>query len=405
MKRSAASLVFWSGITLATFGCGSSFDHGHRRSRGRRQRRQLRSRWRCSRQRWRRGRDRGDRRRERRHRRGSGRKRRSCRGRRWPRGWRGRHVVHRRGRGGWRRRPRRGSVAAAQVARAERGRRRWRCASAGGGAGRRSRRCARRSRRCAGGAGGGAADPVVMRGDYLVNKVLGCPGCHTPSVAGGTTPDMARFLAGKDCFVKNGCDCLSSANLTNDDTGLKMLTDQQIKDAFTKGKDPDQAGAYLFATMPYYQFSALSDDDATAIVAYLRRVPARAQRAGGQHRHLRHSADRATKRGRRAGGPAERDRYRCGQRQVHGHPHLRDLSHHRRHGGGRDAEAHRRHEGVPGGQARQRHDADPDGPDVQPHAGCDRHHGVDGGRHPHGHQDGQRQDGTRPSAGCGRSRA
>ncbi len=85
---------------------------------------------------------------------------------------------------------------------------------------------------------------------------------------------MTKFLAGRDCFVKNGCDCLSSANLTNDDTGLKKLTDQQIKDAFTKGNDPDEAGAYLFATMPYYQFSALSDDDANAIVKYLRSVPA-----------------------------------------------------------------------------------------------------------------------------------
>ena len=166
----------------------------------------------------------------------------------------------------------------------------------------------------AGGAGGAMLTTQQMRGQYLVNSVLGCPGCHTPQ--GGSA------LSGVDCFVKtapatgaagaggnggNGAagaggeggsagaagaagaggaggagggagavgtgPCLSSANLTNDDTGLKMLSDQQIKDAFTKGIDPDEPTKFLFATMPYYQFANLSSGDADAIVAYLRTVP------------------------------------------------------------------------------------------------------------------------------------
>ena len=146
----------------------------------------------------------------------------------------------------------------------------------------------------AGGAGGAALTTQQMRGQYLVNSVLGCQGCHTPQ--GGAQ------LSGVDCFVKtapattgaagvggNGAagvgggnggaggagvtPCLSSANLTNDATGLKNLTDQKIKDAFTKGMDPDETGKFLFATMPYYQFGNLSSDDADAIVAYLRTVP------------------------------------------------------------------------------------------------------------------------------------
>jgi Cytochrome c len=151
----------------------------------------------------------------------------------------------------------------------------------------------------AGSAGGAAGGTVLttqqMRGQYLVNSVLGCAGCHTPQ---GGAP-----LSGVDCFVKtapattgaagaggNGAagaaggnggaggagvtPCLSSANLTNDATGLKNLTDQQIKDAFTKGMDPDETGKFLFAMMPYYQFGTLSSADADAIVAYLRTVPA-----------------------------------------------------------------------------------------------------------------------------------
>jgi mono/diheme cytochrome c family protein len=126
-------------------------------------------------------------------------------------------------------------------------------ASAGGAAG------------SAGGAGGGA-DPLVARGEYLAKNVLGCAGCHTPQ--GGAS------FSGTDCFVNSNGSCLSSANLTNDDTGLKNLSKQQIEDAFRLGKYPNDPTKYLFANMPYYQFANVSDNDADAIVAYLRTLPA-----------------------------------------------------------------------------------------------------------------------------------
>jgi hypothetical protein len=122
---------------------------------------------------------------------------------------------------------------------------------------------------------GGLVGPAA-RGQYLVNNVLGCSGCHTPRLANGS-PDMTKFLSGVDCFVNSGANCLSSANLTNDMTGLKRFTDDQIKAAFTAGIDPespDGGTQYLFATMPYYQFAFLTSADADAIVAYLRTVTA-----------------------------------------------------------------------------------------------------------------------------------
>jgi mono/diheme cytochrome c family protein len=131
---------------------------------------------------------------------------------------------------------------------------------------------------------GGALTAEQTRGQYLVKSVLGCAGCHTPSLPGGGGADNSRFLGGNDCFTKDPTTgaCLASANLTNDETGLKNLTDQQIKDAFTKGIDPEQPDGglqYLFAQMPYYQFASLTDSDAQAIVAYLRTV------AGVSHEH------------------------------------------------------------------------------------------------------------------------
>jgi mono/diheme cytochrome c family protein len=115
---------------------------------------------------------------------------------------------------------------------------------------------------------------MITRGQYLVG-VLGCNGCHTPKTMAGA-PDTTKTLSGIDCFVSMG-GCLSSANLTPDmDTGIGGFSDQAIIDAFRAGKDPDPmaAGKYLFARMPYYQFAPLSDDDAHAIVAYLRSLPA-----------------------------------------------------------------------------------------------------------------------------------
>ena len=132
-----------------------------------------------------------------------------------------------------------------------------------------------------GNAGDGSVDGVALtteqtRGQYLVKSVLNCSGCHTPSLPAGG-PDNSKFLAGNDCFTKDTATggCLASANLTNDETGLKNLTDQQIKNAFTKGIDSEQLDGsvqYLYAQMPYYQFANLTDGDAQAIVAYLRTV-------------------------------------------------------------------------------------------------------------------------------------
>jgi len=119
----------------------------------------------------------------------------------------------------------------------------------------------------------------AARGQYLVKNVLGCVSCHTPQLAGGVGVDNSKFLSGNDCFAKDSAGgCLASANLTSDETGLKNLSDTQIKDAIRKGLDPEPSAdggvQYLFAQMPYYQFANLNDDDANAIVAYLRTVAA-----------------------------------------------------------------------------------------------------------------------------------
>ena len=116
----------------------------------------------------------------------------------------------------------------------------------------------------------------VERGRYIMNTLGACTFCHTPLNPDGTR-DTTRLFAGVDCFIDidpptAGSCCLSTRNLTNDVTGLKNATDQQIKDAFTKGKRTD--GKTLSPVMPYYIFHNMTEDDQNAIVAYLRTVPA-----------------------------------------------------------------------------------------------------------------------------------
>jgi hypothetical protein len=126
-----------------------------------------------------------------------------------------------------------------------------------------------------GGEGGASESPLVARGDYLVNHVAACPDCHTPHDEMGA-PILEKFLSGWECIVKLPNDsCLHSRNLTNDETGLKNRTDDEIKTMIKDGIRPAATGDEpLFPMMPYYVFHNMKDEDLDAIVAYLRTVPA-----------------------------------------------------------------------------------------------------------------------------------
>ncbi len=115
---------------------------------------------------------------------------------------------------------------------------------------------------------------LVERGDYLVNHIAGCPDCHTPRNADGSL-DLDNFMAGAECFIDidpttEGVGCLSTPNLTNDETGLLNRSDAEIKGMFQNGERPN--GEYLHSVMPYWVFGNMTDEDADAVVAYLRTV-------------------------------------------------------------------------------------------------------------------------------------
>ena len=113
-----------------------------------------------------------------------------------------------------------------------------------------------------------AADPSAERGKYLVS-IAGCNDCHTPGYFLGK-PDMARFLGGSEVgFEIPGLGVFHGPNLTPDkETGLGTWTDEQILTALQKGARPD--GRMLAPIMPWHAFASLTDQDARAIVAFLK---------------------------------------------------------------------------------------------------------------------------------------
>lgn len=122
-----------------------------------------------------------------------------------------------------------------------------------------------------------ATPEVVARGKYLVNHVAACIGCHSPVQEDkpGDPPVEGRIGAGRD-FGNWGPDVpfrLRAPNLTPDkETGIGAMTDGEVIRAMREGIGRD--GRALFPQMPYVTYAqTLSDDDALAIVAYLRTLP------------------------------------------------------------------------------------------------------------------------------------
>jgi cytochrome c553 len=112
----------------------------------------------------------------------------------------------------------------------------------------------------------------LARGNYLVNNVSDCLGCHSDHVDGFAFP-VKPGTEGQGGFVfdtKLGFPGVVAAqNITPDpETGIGKWTDGEILRAIREGVDRN--GDALFPMMPYQHLRNLSDEDAKSIVVYLR---------------------------------------------------------------------------------------------------------------------------------------
>jgi mono/diheme cytochrome c family protein len=119
-----------------------------------------------------------------------------------------------------------------------------------------------------------ATSERLARGRYLVENVSDCLGCHSdhefdkfaipikPGSEGQGGLVFDKTLGGVPGVVV-------ARNLTADaETGKGRWTDGELLRAIREGVDRD--GAALFPMMPYEYFRSMSDEDARAVVAYLR---------------------------------------------------------------------------------------------------------------------------------------
>ena len=135
---------------------------------------------------------------------------------------------------------------------------------------------------------GGLAPPAaadeaqIARGRYLVG-ISGCSDCHTPGGMMGAA-DMKRYLGGSDVgFSIPGEGVYVGQNLTPDkETGLGGWTSEEIVAAIRTGKRPD--GSELSGVMPWASFARLTDEDAAAIAAFLKSIPAVNNKVVGRYK-------------------------------------------------------------------------------------------------------------------------
>jgi mono/diheme cytochrome c family protein len=106
----------------------------------------------------------------------------------------------------------------------------------------------------------------ISRGSYLANGIARCFSCHSPLDAGDPAVPIPATLGSGDVLDEKAP--INAPNITPDpETGLGPWTDQEIVRAIRDGIGRD--GRELLEHPANY-YSVMTDEDATAIVSYLR---------------------------------------------------------------------------------------------------------------------------------------
>jgi mono/diheme cytochrome c family protein len=111
-------------------------------------------------------------------------------------------------------------------------------------------------------------DTQIERGRYLVEDVAMCGECHTPRNARGEL-EMDKWLDGATIWIMPIHPDLNWAERVPPLAGLPSLTDEEAERVLEKGTGPE--GEVLRPPMHIYH---MAPDDAKAIIAYLRSLPA-----------------------------------------------------------------------------------------------------------------------------------
>jgi mono/diheme cytochrome c family protein len=113
-----------------------------------------------------------------------------------------------------------------------------------------------------------AMPTLVEKGAYIFNAA-GCAGCHT-----SVKPKGAPLAGGRQ--LKTPFGVFITPNISPDPkTGIGEWTEADFIRAMREGRSPD--GAYYFPAFPYASYTGMTDDDLTALWAYLQSRPAQSR--------------------------------------------------------------------------------------------------------------------------------
>jgi mono/diheme cytochrome c family protein len=112
-------------------------------------------------------------------------------------------------------------------------------------------------------------------GEYLVDAVSGCGGCHTPAEKGQPVP--GKEFAGGQVFEAHALGIVRTANITPDsETGIGKWSEDFFVKKFGEYREyalngpPKTSGRDQFTVMPWLSFSQIPEEDLRAIYTYLR---------------------------------------------------------------------------------------------------------------------------------------
>jgi mono/diheme cytochrome c family protein len=110
-------------------------------------------------------------------------------------------------------------------------------------------------------------DALIARGEYLVNNVVLCGDCHTPMTPQG--PDETRRLQGGPNITTPTIEIPWATEVPPIAGIPPHYTEEQFVAFLQTGVRPD--GSTVRPPMPPYR---LNEEDARAVAAYIRTVPA-----------------------------------------------------------------------------------------------------------------------------------
>ncbi len=118
--------------------------------------------------------------------------------------------------------------------------------------------------------GQAAAATLLERGEYLVNAVMACDGCHTPRGPNGQFIMEKRFSGGSQTWDTPAYK-VKGSNITPDkETGIGAWSDADLTRLMREGVRPN--GVPVAPQMPFAFYQVLTPDDLDAVVAYVRSV-------------------------------------------------------------------------------------------------------------------------------------